>query len=89
MTHSATFQLRVYLHNRRWYISPCKEKNGGYYELCTYCGIPETVEHFLIDCPGQTNETALKLNPMDTNYNASRNISKYKLKELIHFLKSL
>ena len=54
------------------------DDNFGNYELCRYCHIPETVKHFLIDCPGQQNKTALILNPMDTNYNACRNILKYK-----------
>ena len=64
------------------------DNNFGNYELCRYCNVPETVKHYLIDCPGQQNKTALMLNPMDTNYNASRNILKYKLKKIDSFFKN-
>ena len=50
--------------------------------------VPETVKHYLIDCPGQTKKLALELNPLDTNYNACRNILKYKLKKIDSFFKN-
>ena len=64
------------------------DDNLGLYELCGYCETPETVKHFLIDCPGQTNVDALKLNHMDTNYNASTNILKYKLTKIDSFFRN-
>ena len=59
------------------------------YEMCKYCNVPETVEHYLIDCncPGQKKKT-LELNPCNTNYNACRNILKYKLKKIDSFFKN-
>ena len=65
-----------------------KDENCGYFNLCRYCNVPETVEHYLIDCPGQTKKKALELNPMDTNYNACRNILKYNLKKIDSFFKN-
>ena len=56
--------------------------------MCRYCKVPETVKHYLIDCPGQQSETTLILNPIDTNYNACRNILKYKLKKIDSFFKN-
>ena len=65
-----------------------QDDNNGYYEMCRYCNVPETVEHYLIDCPGQTKQITLKMNTLDTNYNASRNILKFKLKRIDSFFKN-
>ena len=46
------------------------------------------MEYYLIDCLGLTNTMALEMNPMDTNYNAWRNILKYKLKIIDSCLKN-
>ena len=62
--------------------------NNGHYELCKYCNVPETVSHYLIDCPGQQKKLALKMNSMETNYNACRNILKSKLKKIDSFWKN-
>ena len=56
--------------------------------MCKYCSVPETVNHYLIDCPGQQNELALKMNSMESNFNACRNILKYKLKKIDSFWKN-
>ena len=54
--------------------------------LCKYCNVSETVQHYLIDCPGQTNIMALEMNGLDKNYNVLRNEFKRKLKKIsIHF----
>ena len=64
------------------------DHNNGYYELCKYCKVPETVQHFLIDCGGQQHKLALEMNSMETNYNASRNIFKQRLKKIDSFFKN-
>ena len=62
--------------------------NNGHYELCKYYNVPETVDHYLIDSTGQKNELALKMNSMESNYDACRNILKYKLKRTDSFWKN-
>ena len=37
-----------------------KDINNGHDELCQYCKVQETVQHYLIDCPGQTKKLALE-----------------------------
>ena len=64
------------------------DHNNGKYELCKYCNVPETVKHYLIDCPGQQNKSALEMNSWETNFNANRNIFKYKLKKIDSFFKN-
>ena len=62
-----------------------KDINNGHYEMCKYCSVPETVEHYLIDCLGQTKKLALEMNSWEINFNASRNILKCKLKRIDSF----
>ena len=45
-------------------------------------------KHCTIDCQDQINKIALKLKSMDTNYNACRNILKYKLKRIDSFVEN-
>ena len=47
-----------------------------------------SVFHCLIDCPGQQNELVLKMNSMESNYDACRNTLKYKLKQIDSFWKN-
>ena len=55
---------------------------------CKFCKtVNETVEHYLIDCPGQTNQMGLDMNPWDRNYNILRNLLKYRLKKQCVFFK--
>ena len=65
-----------------------KDENRGELNMCRYCNVPETVEHYLIDCAGQTDQMALRYNPMDTNYNASRNILKARLRRIDSFFRN-
>ena len=62
--------------------------NNGHYELCKHCNVTETVNHYLIDCPGQQNELGLKMNSMESNYDVCRNILKCKLKKIDSFWKN-
>ena len=55
---------------------------------CRYCNVKESVSHFLIDCPGQNNQIALRMNPFDVNYNGIRNILKSRLKKIDAFFKN-
>ena len=56
--------------------------------LCRYCNVYESVEHFLIDCPGQSNILSLALNWMDCDYNICRNKLKSRLKRIDIFFKN-
>ena len=42
----------------------------------------------MIDCPGQTKKLALEMNSWETNYNACRNILKYKLRRIDSYFKN-
>ena len=64
------------------------DHNNGKYEMCKYCNVPETVEHYLIDCPGQQKKSALEMNSWETNFDACRNIFKSKLKRIDSFFKN-
>ena len=55
---------------------------------CIHCNRAETVEHYLIDCNGVTDKLQLDLNPNAINYNAMRNIFKFRLKSLSIFFKN-
>ena len=65
-----------------------KDINNGHLGNCKCCHVPETVEHYLIDCSGQTNVSAERMNPFDTNYNANRNILKSRLKKIDSYFKN-
>ena len=51
---------------------------------CQYCGVKETVNHFLLDCPGSNIENH---NTYDINYNIQRRKLKSELKKISIFFK--
>ena len=55
---------------------------------CRICDTPETVKHFLIDCPGTTNIKYLKNYKFNVNYIECRNRLKHRLKATAMFYKN-
>ena len=56
---------------------------------CKYCkNIPETVDYFLIKCPGVTDEMHQKLNKNNVDYNKRRLIVRKRLRKIAVFFKN-
>ena len=70
--------MNHYLH----YIN--RHSNG----LCDHCGIDETVNHFLIDCPGFADSPFKDLHKNNMDFNIFRNQLKKRLKKQSIFFKN-
>ena len=55
---------------------------------CKRCKVPETVNHYLIKCPGVVNEMHQKLQKNNINYNKHRLILRRKLRSITVFFKN-
>ena len=54
---------------------------------CKKCNHPETVDHFLLDCPGYTDKFAQQLFKNNVDYNIQRNKLKKELRKITIFFK--
>ena len=57
------------------------ETNGK----CIYCGVEETVEHFILNCTGSKNDFVNYHNEYELNYNIIRNNFRKNLVKLARF----
>ena len=55
---------------------------------CKHCGVPETVEHFLIDCQGFHGSVCLSLHKNNTDFLVARQQLRKKLKNINIFFKN-
>ena len=55
---------------------------------CRHCKVPETVDHFLMKCPGVTEKMHQKLHKNNVNYNMHRLILQRKLRKITVFFKN-
>ena len=54
---------------------------------CDHCGVPETVSHFLIDCPGFKESALLSLHKDNTDFTIARQKMRKRLKKLAIYFK--
>ena len=55
---------------------------------CKFCDTPETVEHFIMECPGITDQLTLSLSRKNVNYNVCRNRLRKKVRGIACFFKN-
>ena len=55
---------------------------------CQHCGVPETVSHFLLDCPGFKDTALLTLHKNNTDFTIARQQMRKRLKKLAIFFKN-
>ena len=54
---------------------------------CEHCGVPETVSHFLEDCPGFKGSALLSLHKDNTDFTIARDKMRKRLKKLAIYFK--
>ena len=55
---------------------------------CRFCKVPETVNHYLMDCPGVTNPMHIKLNRKNANFDNHRWKLQKELRKISVFFKN-
>ena len=82
-------KLRTERINLNGYLYHVNKHNDGTCQHCSYGNFSaaETVSHFLIDCPGFTNQALIKLHKRAVNYNIVRNRLRRNLRKLDPFFR--
>ena len=78
-------KLRTEMINLNDYLHYIKKHVDG---DCAHCNVKETVEHYMMDCPGFTNIIIQQLHRNNVNYNVVRNKLRKDLRKIDVFFKN-